>query len=421
MTEISSITHDAEQTPRSTKAWFFFIILYLLIDFGRLQDSISFIGKLRPAVFVTIILFFLVLNNRNLIPRKIPQISSIWSFILILALHVPFATNNRIAYDTAYKMLLIIPVLLSFLVCLNNFARFKKILILIICLITYQALIGLTHAGSGGGSMFGDENDMALALNTWLPFCFSMFLSEKRSALKFYFLIFSLLIISAIVLSFSRGGFLGLIAMTIVFWLFSPRKKMTLGIILLGAILIVFITNMISEGRLSHQKKTTFWEEMASATDSSTGTGKERVESWKAGWRMFLAHPLGVGGGNFAIEFPAYQEGGDFYRNMWGRASHSLWFTLLPETGIPGTIVYLILIFHNFKTAMSLRKPADHLSEEETRFYKGLSVAFIASFIGFFSSATFLSVLYYQHYWYLSALLATAYLLKAKAKSSIQL
>lgn len=420
MNAILIAAHEPEPAYPPTKAWFLFMALFLLIDYGRPQDSFSFIESIRPALLVTVVLFLYILRNIKLIPRKFPQISAIWLFILILALHIPFAVNNRWAYNATYWMFLLMPFILSCLVCLNNIARFKKFLIIALCLIAYQALTALTHGGRGIGSTFGDENDLALALNTWLPFCFTMFLVAKRGAAKFFFGTLLLLIISAIIVSFSRGGFFGLIAMLVVFWLFSPRKKMTLGLILLGAATIILVANMTSEGTFSHQKKTSFWEEMTSSTDSSTGTAKERMESWKAAWRMFLANPLGVGGNNFPIRFSSYQNNDYFKRAMWGRVAHSLWFTLLPETGIPGTFIYLLLVFLNFKTAFSLRKPNDFLSEEEARFFKLISVAFIASFAGFFSSATFLSVLYYPHYWYLTALLAAAYQLKTSAKNAIE-
>lgn len=45
-----------------------------------------------------------------------------------------------------------------------------------------------------------------------------------------------------------------------------------------------------------------YWEDASSIVTENVqaGTGQERVESWKAGWRMFLDYPLlGVGVANY--------------------------------------------------------------------------------------------------------------------------
>jgi len=83
----------------------------------------------------------------------------------------------------------------------------------------------------------------------------------------------------------------------------------------------------------------TYWNEMKTiqTEGSEKGTGKERVESWKAGWRMFLDHPIiGVGALNFGVWFAEYFP--ERSHMMWGRVAHSLYFTLIPEMGIIGTL-----------------------------------------------------------------------------------
>ena len=42
------------------------------------------------------------------------------------------------------------------------------------------------------------------------------------------------------------------------------------------------------------------------------------------------------------MHFPEYQ-GERFKKGMWGRVAHSLWFTLLPETGVLGVVIFLAL------------------------------------------------------------------------------
>ena len=213
---------------------------------------------------------------------------------------------------------------------------------------------------------------------------------ERRVKLKLVYLVGSLMCVVSIVISSSRGGFVGLIAMSIVMWLVSPRKILSLalvGILALG----VYVT-----------ADQNYWDRMSTIENTDEGTAKERIDSWQAGWEMFKDNPLGVGPGNFPVRFPEYQPN-LMPRNMWGRAAHSLWFTLLPELGIPGVLLYLSLLGLNLRDLWHLRR----LSKEsdDYRFFYLLSVAFMASLAGYFASSTFLSVLYYPHYWYLTAMI----------------
>ena len=89
---------------------------------------------------------------------------------------------------------------------------------------------------------------------------------------------------------------------------------------------------------------------------------------------------------------------------MWGRAAHSLWFTLMPELGIIGIIIYFRLLLYNLKDIFVVKNKETE-NDEKLKYLHALSLALIASLAGFFASATFISVLYYPHYWYLSGLI----------------
>jgi O-antigen ligase len=147
-----------------------------------------------------------------------------------------------------------------------------------------------------------------------------------------------------------------------------------------------------------------YWTEMSTATDENDGTAQERMLSWRAGWDMFLDNPLGVGGNNFQARFPEYQPE-EFKRGMWGRVAHSLWFTLIPELGVFGIIIYGALLFYNVRDILYLKRLHYDRTDKELTYVHSLSNAFIASLAGYFASGTFLSVLYYPHYWYLTGMI----------------
>ncbi len=386
----STMKETSKKIINTHKNWFFFTLFYLVIDYGRPQDVLH-IGFLKPGMIAILILTGFLIFSGKMKDANSKQTRMIWLFIILLGAYIPFARNNYFAYKTTESMLLFMPFILSTIICVNSIERLKKLIFALILLMIYISGYGLLHGGKGSGNYFQDENDLSLYINMWLPFCFFLFSVEKE---KFRKIIYGMGIITgviAIVVTFSRGGFVGLVCTAIIVWLCSSKKLNSLIIIgLLGIIVYIYAGEA-------------YWQEMSSATDTTEGTSAERIESWKSGWAMFLDNPFGVGGNNFLVRFPEYQT--DFFkRGMWGRAAHSLWFTLIPELGIFGIIIYLSLFYYNIKDIFSLRRVKIDNSLD-LKYLHALSSAFVASIAGYFASGTFLSVLYYPHYWYLIAII----------------
>lgn len=377
-----------------TKSWFVFAISYLLIDYIRPQDQITFLKYLRPGLVLTVILVLFILINimkiKNLYNN---QLLLTGMFIFLLIMLVPFAKNHRYAFNTVVSMAQIIPFFMSCVICVNSVERLKKFILWIIIFMVFQAIHVISHNGTGSSGIFRDENDVSLYVNTWLPFCYVFMILEKKLIKKLLFGLFIILGIGANIASFSRGGFLGLLAMIIVICIASRKKLASLiGVGGMIVIMILFANEL-------------YWNEMRTATNTEDGTGRVRIESWKSGYAMFLDNPLGVGGNNFQVRFEEYQTQW-FKRGMYGRVSHSLWFTLLPELGILGVMIYLLIIKCNTGDLIKIKGISKQLTPEKSILLRYMVTAFFASLAGFFVSATFLSVLYYSHYWYLTALIA---------------
>jgi len=397
---------NAQETAKNDffyRRWFFFISFYLIIDLGRAQFFLP-ISSLKPGMLTTLLLVYALLSSGKMgeviLHRQMKYVSA---FVLLLILYVPFVTNNFCAYQVARIMILVMPVLLSIVIVINSQNRIIGLLKLYAALLVFMAGFSLLHGGRGLGGSISDENDLCLFLVTFLPLVFFLLGQAKSIKGKIILLGVVCLVLLSVVATFSRGGFVGLIAMASVYWWFSKRKFVLLvGIVLLGA--IVFIAGGDEYRR-----------EMSTVTDIKENTATTRLLSWEAGWRMFLDKPLGVGGGNFQVRFPDYQSD-EFRRNMWGRVAHSLWFTLIPETGVVGIYIYFSIIIANLKDLLFMRR-VDLCGEIHNAFFHKLSIAFLASFSGFFVSATFISVLYYPVFWHLTALVVASRKVACKCQS----
>lgn len=371
--------------------WFFFALLFLIIDYGRPQDIMP-IGFIRPAMIVDLILIYYIVTTKDIFKLIASnQIRMVWYFIALTAIYVPFAVNNFYAYNTTKTMLLYMPYILSIVVCVDSVQRLKKLIFIMNILLIYVSLYGVTHLGMGSGNYFGDENDLSLFINMLLPFCYFLFIYEKSIYLKIFYAAGLMSGLMGVVISFSRGGFVGLLAVGFVIWLVSPKKILSIVLLsLLGIAVLLFSGDA-------------YITEMKTITDSNDGTANTRMLSWRAGWDMFLDNPFGVGGNNFQVRFSEYQSD-EFTRGMWGRVAHSLWFTLIPELGIIGIIIYFRLLRYNLKDIFFV-KSINCGGNRDLVFLRTISISLLASLAGYFASGTFLSVLYYPHFWYFTAII----------------
>src|SRR5271169_4121423 len=166
------------------KSWFMFILVYLVIDFGRPQDLLS-ISFLRPGMIIILILCGYLIFKGPIRAAYSKQTAMIGLFIALLALYVPFARNNYFAYKATYSMLLFVPFVLSTIICVNSIDRLKKLVFVAVCLMVFISLYSIVNVPIGYGNYFNDENDLSLYINMWIPFCFFLFFIEKDRLRKY--------------------------------------------------------------------------------------------------------------------------------------------------------------------------------------------------------------------------------------------
>jgi probable O-glycosylation ligase (exosortase A-associated) len=265
----------------------------------------------------------------------------------------------------------------------------------------FIALYAIGHEGRGPGSFLGDENDVALALIVALPYAWFLAQCPGMSiAKRVLYLTSAAIIVLGAVSTTSRGGFLGLVVVALGMLILSPNKirNLVLGVLFGGLVLT--------------QIPQKYWDEMHTiSVERPDESSNERLYSWRRSWEMFLDNPIiGVGAGNWGWRVQAYElTSGEFniekMRPLRGRVAHSLYFTLLPETGIVGTAIYLGMVWmiaRRLQRFRSLRN--DHSDDPDWKTLVLLSRAMMVSLFGFLAAGAFISVLYYPQFWTLIGL-----------------
>ena len=141
------------------------------------------------------------------------------------------------------------------------------------------------------------------------------------------------LIFVALLLTFSRGGYLGaafsILAVIILSWRYlgQKKKRVILSALVLGLfILIIFAGPIVSR--------------FVSSFLFNEGSSLGRLQIWRGSWEIFLQNPLlGAGLGNY----PRLTDPLALYRSPI--TSHNLYLDILSETGTFGLLVWLFLIF----------------------------------------------------------------------------
>lgn len=322
-------------------------------------------------------------------------------FFGVNVLHTPFVLNNFASYMTARGMYGNFSIALGLSWGLSRRDWFKLGGWTWVVVMAYDAFYGLTHGGVGPGGFVRDENDLALGCASALGFCLFGF-GAQRGLLRWASALLSVLFVSAIVMSLSRGGFLAMLAVGFVFFLGSRHKARDLGVVMIAAAMLLALAPK------------EFFDEMYTIQETDKGTAEKRQFLWAIAFNMWQAHPvMGVGGGNFPFLAGDFQPtDGDwppeyFARSSSGTVVHSLYFQLLSEQGLVGVALFVWLVLGHFRLLYQVRRlvrgrsdaPPDLVRDVEC--YAG---ALAAAAVGFLAAGAFISTLYYPYLWYFTGM-----------------
>ena len=310
-------------------------------------------------------------NKKLILPAKIPLLL-VFSFLFFCALSLAVSKNINWSFRKLAFLFSIFPLYFIASALIKNGSEYKKIIKLLVWGAGLSAIIGLVQfiiqfvAGldysmklwslvirpflgtafsqavmdnpswlvnlSGktvfrAVSLFPDPHMFSFYLGMVIPWSIALYFEEKK---KLYALIF-IVLLAADFLTFSRGGYLGLMA-GIIFWLLfsgkkiiaAHKKKFAFGLIIL--FLIIFTKNPVSR-------------RLVSSFDLGEGSNQGRLETWKQSFEVIRKNPLlGVGLGNYPLEI---KPSADYREPIY---SHNLYLDIAAETGILNAVIFIALL-----------------------------------------------------------------------------
>ncbi|BCS54960.1 hypothetical protein GSbR_27590 [Geobacter sp. SVR] len=384
------------------------LLFYIIVEYGRP----GFLAPLRPGLLVQGLLVLCLFSNST----KVRQVLKEKYFRLYLLLLVFMSFQVFVAANYFYA-LICLKAMVSYLVIglaccifLDNLAKLNLVLVTLVLVLATSAVSrvsGINMLGITGGKVFADENDFALAMNIALPFSF--FLGRIKKGWKRWLLwLAGVALILGNMVTSSRGGFVGMVAVGFICWLYVKHRMRTIPVIAILAILAWSFVSPYGKERI-----------MAVGLDSAQkDTGKDRVELWKVGWKMFIHNPVtGIGQGNIPVAMNKYrfdERGESFWKqDMWGRMTHSVYFTLLPELGLIGVAIFVAMLKDLYARKKRINWFCTKIGEDSETILN-MNNALMVSVLAFLITGIFLSVLYYPPFWNLSALAVTLFMISSR-------
>jgi O-antigen ligase len=204
---------------------------------------------------------------------------------------------------------------------------------------------------------FEQPNPFAGYLGTILPFAIALSLLARPRWLRGLAILSGLVVAAGIILSQSRGAWLGVLtALSIMALTGSFRARRLVGPALYGVLLlaVVSLSGLLPAAltaRLSGLVENFgLFDARTVVVTPENFALVERMAHWQAGWDMFRDHPLlGVGAGNYPVAYDFYSLPG--WREALGHA-HNYYLNVAAESGLLGLIALLLLLVVSYRQAV---------------------------------------------------------------------
>ena len=235
----------------------------------------------------------------------------------------------------------------------------------------------------------GNPNDLALMLNLILPLTLALVVLQRRAIVRRFLLVVVFLDVTAIILTLSRAGFLTL-ATTFGLYAWTFARRLGWSWVLGAAIFAVLCFSVVPHG---------YWDRVGTITDINadpTGSAQNRWSDTVAAARYVLENPV-VGAGVGMNALALNQERGPTWMVV-----HNVFLEYATELGIPGLVLFLMLLVASLKSAGSVQRLAAGVPGLEEVFYLAQGVR--ASLVAFVVSAFFYPVGYHFYFYYFAGL-----------------
>lgn len=323
------------------------------------------------------------------------EVKAVLAMTLIALIMMPIAKDPALAWekfnDPFLKAVLIFIVLVN---VVRTRKRLMGLMWLSISIGIYLSFSALDLYWSGKfnveeyrvavdvGGMFGNPNEMAMHFVMMTPLVITLGIAAKSSVARWAYYGMAALFVGANMVTFSRGGFLGLIACCLVLaWKIGRKQRLNVSIV---SIVVGTIVVLVAPGNYGLRMLSIFVPGL-----DAVGSSDQRRELLERSIIVTLRNPWGIGIGNFPIVG---------IRNL---QSHNAFTQVSAELGLLGLVAYLVFMISPFRKLSAIERTL--FDRGDTGWFYYLAIGLQASIVGYMVSSFFASVAYNWFIYYLIA------------------
>ena len=358
-----------------------------------LTASIALIvGLLTLAIFIPS-----QLSLEGTLSGRPREVNLVLLFFLTGLLSIPLAINPQTAWlqfsGTFIRCVVI------FIVMVNAVRTEKRLIWLLLLAITVSCWLSLGaindyrlgrltvegyRVGGVGQGIFGNSNDMAFYMVTIMPVAIALIFIARGAVRKVLLAASVALMMGAIVVTYSRGAFLGgVVALGFLTWRLGSKNRLTY--FTMGALgLLLFLT--LAPGNYSVRVLSIF----VPSLDPVGSSGARRGELFRSLY-VAIRHPIfGVGMGNYASEM-----------SYSGLVTHNAYTQVASEMGVAALVIYTMFVLAPLRKLGQIAR--ETFSAPVSSRYYYLAIGLQASLLAYLVSSFFGSVAYLWYVYYLVA------------------
>lgn len=338
-------------------------------------------------------------RDRKPIPwmRETYLLAALWLMYTLSTFEALYPDEAWAQWEKVSKVLLFTFVTLKFF---QDRGRLRCLFLVIALSIGFYGLKGGVWAILTGGqhrvygpeaSFLGSNNSIGLALNMTLPFLFFLQKDESRTWLRRLMWLTFWVSIVAIIFTYSRGAFLGLVIVLTILGMKGSKRLLTgMAITLAVATFFLLLGSWFVPER--------WWERIGTMwTYGQDQSAEGRLISWRVAWELALDRPL-TGGGFWALPheeiFAKYAPG---YSGL--HSAHSIYFSVLGDHGFIALALFVFLILSCLWSLARLRRTVG--THPSGSWLVGPSLMLEASFAAYMVSGAFLTEAYFDLFYHL--------------------
>jgi O-antigen ligase len=265
--------------------------------------------------------------------------------------------------------------------------------------------IVLADNGARTSGPIGDPNFYALILAALIPLALMRVRDERQALLRVIAASAAVLMAAALVLTYSRGGLVALLAMAI---LFVPVARIRPAQVALGLLIVVLLLGLVPGA---------YWQRLAALGEEIGGTQvdlsvQKRADSQQVALEMFADNPVGgVGAANYPVTYFPYALRLDV--PIAANYAHDMYLQIAAETGLAGLVTFACTALLALRSVWRRRTAAIRAGDRLT---EGLAASCWLSLVTYLIGSAFLPAAYPRYLWLLIGLALAAALCGRRAQ-----